>query len=241
MVDIASAARTGAANLLPLLRAGLSSLVRAWLIGQSLTFVGAALAWTVSSRHGDWAPRFYAGAFVLLAGTVTTLLLAPKRAVFVVATSALQKLELGSALFQVVFRYLLQVTDDQAPGDRLGQLGNALETRIPLARAEAKLRTAVARVTLEQHSLPGLRGWLLSKVRLSLLSRVSALTLTRFRRDNQSHGAVDLIQVRDELGAGLDSVIIDQLENISFRTTLLFSSITAALCTLATWTIYWTW
>jgi len=239
MVDVTALAQKGTAQLLPLLRRGLASFAKALVVGFGLTLLAVLLAASQASRHGEFAPRLLAAALVALVGVSATLLLSSKHAVVVVAAQALERLALGNALFQVVFRYLLNVTDEQASGQRLGAVGNALETRIPLAQAEARLRAAIAKVSLERSELEGMRGWLLAKVRGRILRTIERLTLTRFRRDNQQRGAIDLLQVRDELGQGLDDVLVAQILALSTRTTLLFSGIAIALCAAITWTIHW--
>lgn len=227
------------AGLIPLLREGLVSLGKGLAIGFGLTIATAITSAAFASRHGNFAPRLVAFLLVLAIGGTATLLLSPQRAALRVARAVLEGLSLGSALFQVIFRYLLRVGDDQATGERMGAVGKALETRIPLSQAEERLRAAVSKVTLEKHELTGLRGWLLTHVRGTLVTSIERLTLARFRRDDQQHGAVDLLVVRDELGAGLDALLADQVKAISNRSTWLFGTIAAILSVFVTWVIYW--
>ena len=241
MVEVSALAKQATAALMPLLRSGLASLVKGLALGQLLTFIGMVVAGYVGSRHGEFAARIVASLFVGVIGTIATLVLSSHRAVFAVVQGALEKLAMGSALFQVVFRYLLGVSEETAPGQRMGVVGNALETRIPLEQAQQRLNNAIFRLKREHHDVSGLRGWLLTKVRTSLLGLVASVTLARFRRDDQTQGAVDLIRVRDELGEGLDALLVDQVRAISTRTTWLFGGIAAAIAALTVFLIHWYW
>jgi hypothetical protein len=241
MVEVSALAKKATTAVLPLLRSGLTSLVKWLVLGQLLTFVAMVVAGYVGSRHGEWSARITSAFFVGLVGTIATVVISSHRAVFAVIEAALEKLAMGSALFQVLFAHLLGVSEAMAPGERLGVVGNALETRVPLAQACQRLNNAVLGITREKHGVTGLRGWLLTQVRTTLLERVANVTLARFRREDQSQGAIDLIRVRDELGEGLDTLLIDQVHGISTRTTWLFGGFAVAIASLTIFLIHWYW
>jgi hypothetical protein len=239
MVDFASLTKKTTGALLPLLRVGLGAFGKGLLFGLLLTLAAMLLAGYFGSHHGEFLPRLVASLVVGFIGTIATVTLASKRAVFTVVEAALEKLGLGSALFQLVFQHLLGVTDATERGERMGAVRQAVETRLPLAQAEQRLSNAVAKVTLERSEVTGLRGWLLRSVRIRLLGLVATVTLARFREEGQQHGAVDLVRVRDALGQSLDALLVEQVGDISARSTWILGGAAAALSALVTWGVYW--
>lgn len=239
MVDVSGIAKRSAAALVPLLTGGLRALASSLLVGLGLTGIAMLLAAYFGSRHGELWPRLVAAGLVGAIGATATVMIASKRAVFEVVGVALTQLALGTTLFRLVFNHILRIDDQTERGERLGVVGGTLETRIPLAQAEQRLQNAVASIISDGHGISGIRGWLLGRVRRVLLRLVAKLTLARFRAEGQAQGAVDLIKVRDELGQGVDSLLIDQVHGIGTRTTWLLGAAAATISSLVTCIIYW--
>lgn len=237
MPELSGLAKKGKDTLLPLLRIGLGSYGKGLAMGLLLTFLAMVAAGSFGSRDGRILPRLVAALLVGIIGTVATAVLASKRAVFAVAEAALTQLALGTTLLNVTFQHLLRVTDDTERGERLGTVGNAVETRVPFAQAESRLKAAVARVTFEKAEVGGIRGRILRGVRSNLLARVSQITLARFREEGQRSGAVDLVRVRDELGQGLDALLVDQVASVASRSTWVIATVAVALSALVTYVV----
>jgi hypothetical protein len=241
MAEVAVLAKKAASALLPLIRAGLAALAKGLVMGQSLTLVAMLIAVGIGSRNGEIAARLVSALLVGVIGTVTTVIFASKRAVFAVIEAALKNLALGTTLFRAVFSRLVGVSDEPQPDAPQGALANAIEERLPLAQAEQRLKSVVAQVTREDHQFDGMRGWLLTKARASLLGLVAQVTLARFRDDHRKQGAVDLRRVRDELGMGLDALLIEKVSGLSSRSTYLAVGLAVVTATLSTSAIYWYW
>jgi hypothetical protein len=241
MPDVAALMKNATAALFPLLRAGLSSFLRTIALGALLTFVAMGVAGAIGSRNGEWLARVVAALITGICGGTATLVVASHLAVFSVAQAALDKTQLGSWFFSIVFERLLGVSKDEHSKENLGAVGVALETRIPLAQAQARLNRVVSTLTREASTPSGMRGWLFGRVRTFLFNRVEQLTLARFRREEQSKGAVDLLLVRDELAGTLDGLLTDQVKGLSTRTVVLFGGLAVLVASLSTYAIHRFW
>lgn len=231
MTDVSTFVKNASSILLPLLRTGVSGFIRAVALGALITVIAMVVAGAIGSRNGEWLASVVSAAIAGVCGVSATLVIASHLAVFSVARAALDKAQLGSLFFSVVFERLLSV----------GSVGKALETRIPLAQAQARLSRVVSTLTREDRGPSGVRGWLFGRVRTFLLKRVEQLTLARFRTEEQSKGAVDLIRVRDELAGTLDGLLTDQVDALSTRAVVMFGGVATLIASLSTYAIHRFW
>jgi hypothetical protein len=138
-----------------------------------------------------------------------TGLLAVKNAVLRGVLAAVAQLGLGKRAVLLVFSRL-GVDDAGAHGERAGTLGRAAE-RVPLREAEQQLTQVVLSLLAERSGKSGVRAWVARGLLATVLARVQAFTLARFREDGAQHGGVDLVKVRDELGGSVDGLIATQV------------------------------
>ena len=128
-----------------------------------------------------------------------------KRAVTAALAAGLNKLGLGRRAMGMIFSRMLNVSEEEAMGERGAAVARKME-RLPLADAEGRLRAAVEGLLGERAQQRGFRAWLARKIQAAALRRVEAITLVQFRKEEAAHGGVDLILVRDELGGKIDGL-----------------------------------
>jgi hypothetical protein len=208
---------------------------RVFFLGNVTTVFAMGLAGYFSSKSHLLSPMVLSAVVVGILGFTTTVIIASHRSVFSVAKKALISANIGTTLFRFVFDRLLGVSEESTHGNRLGTVGATIETRIPLAQAQQRLAKVISTLTRESHAQTGISGWLFGKVRGLLLEQVEFLTLTRFRKENQRSGAIDLLQVRNELGQGLDTLLVDQIDAANTRFTLIFATLASLVSTLLTY------
>jgi hypothetical protein len=235
MAELSGLAKSLGSTLLPLLRSGILSFAQVFFLGNVTTVFAMGLAGYFSSKSHLWTPMILSSIVVGLLGLITTVILASHRAVFSVAKKALVSANIGTTLFGFVFERLLRVSDESTHGDRLGTVGATFETRIPLAQAQQRLTKVVSTLTRESHAQTGMSGWLFGKVRSLLLEQVEFFTLARFRKDHQRSGAIDLLQIRDELGQGLDALLVEQIDAANTRFTLILTGLASLAAALLTY------
>lgn len=182
----------------PIIRVAFGALVRT-VFGMVLLGVAVTTGVIYFSAQGSWLRGLIAAALCLVALAVVTAILAVKNAALRGLLHGIEKLNLGGKLFRVVFDQLEDTAVDRA------------QQKLPLEQAEAKLRGAVDKVLGQRAQQKGVRGWLARKLLEAGISRVEAVTLARFRSDQQQHGGVDLQLVRDELGLAIDGLISRQV------------------------------
>ena len=150
----------------------------------------------------------FAGAVCGLAVfTVAGVALAGQRAVGSALLLGLEKSQLGSRAVRSVFTALVSENTASAAGS------------LPLAQAEALLRSVIARLLSALGDGGGLKGKLQRKLQGSLLEKVEKLTLSRFRSERAT--GIDLTKVGDELAAGADRILSDQVRGMMRRVTIL--------------------
>jgi hypothetical protein len=178
----------------PVLRVAFGALVRT-VAGMIFLGVCVTTAVIYFSAQGSWLRGLIAAVLCLVALAIVTAILSVKNAALRGLLHGIEKLNLGGKLFTMVFDQLEDSSVDRA------------QQKVPLEQAEAKLRGAVQSVLGHRAQQKGMRGWLARKLLEAGISRVEAVTLNRFRSDQQQHGGVDLRLVRDELGVAIDSLI----------------------------------
>jgi hypothetical protein len=134
-----------------------------------------------------------------------TGVLGVKNAVLNGVLGAVQKLQVGARTVGAIFTRL-GVSDDAAPG----AVGRTAQ-RLPLGQAERRLTEVVEGLLQERAAKTGLRAWLARKLMTSVVTRVQALTLARFRAEATQDG-VDLLKVRAEFEGSVDALLAAQVE-----------------------------
>ncbi len=178
-------------------------------LGVACAAASIGIAWPAGALRG-----MAAGAVAMAACCVIGVVLAIKRAVARAVLEGLRRRQLGASALGLIFERLLGVSEATAAGERGGALARTVE-RLPLADAEKKLRTVVAALLGEAASDD---GWLRRRIRANVLLRVEGLTLQRFRAEGA--GGVDLVKVRDELGARIDAALAARAESAMRMVTL---------------------
>ncbi|MEO2089284.1 MAG: hypothetical protein ABGY75_07280 [Gemmataceae bacterium] len=148
-------------------------------------------------------------AVAVVEGIVTGVVFGGKRAMVMGIAHGLGRLRLGRSLIQLVFDRILKINEmgaQGAIGERGGRIARTAE-RVPLARADEMLRTAVHGATGET----GQGGWLRRTIQGKLLVLVQKYTLARFREEGAAHGGVDLLKVRTELEDTIDDVVVGKV------------------------------
>lgn len=186
----------------PIIGAALKALLRT-VFGMVLLGVCVTAGTIWIAADGSWVRGAIAAVFSLIALAIVTGMLAVKNAVGRGLLLGLEKLSLGKRVLTLIFNRI-GVTDDSAHADRAGTAGRLAET-LPLREAEEKVTSAVNGILAEGAGKGGVRGWLMSKLLNSLLTRVQALTLARFRSDANAASGIDLRMVRDELSGLIDA------------------------------------
>jgi hypothetical protein len=79
--------------------------------------------------------------------------------------------------------------------------------RVPLAQAEARVKTAVRDLLAAPSERGGLTGFAAGRLRARLLRSVEVYTLARFRERDQAEGGVNLAAVRDDLAGRIDGAL----------------------------------
>jgi len=85
--------------------------------------------------------------------------------------------------------------------------------RLPLVEVERRAKALVARATGEGD------GFVLSRVRRSLLDKVSALTLEELRAEGEQGGGVDLVQARLRIEDAVERKLVARIESALSTTT----------------------
>jgi hypothetical protein len=151
-----------------------------------------------------------------------------KRATGRGALVTVKKRRVGSYLVAAIFDRLLELQGEGEAGARGGRVAQAIE-RVPLNQAASKLRLAVIHQLKATPSGGGVRGWLRRTIEARLLGYIEQITLARFRDEASAGGGIDLMKVRDEVGATADDLIVEKIEDALTKTTLLFVAAAVAL------------
>jgi hypothetical protein len=194
--------------LSPVLGAAVRALARSVLGSLAVGLALLGLATWLTWGHGALGL-----ALLLVPGVVAlaamTGVLAVKNAVLRGVLAAVGQLGLGKRAVLLVFSKL-GVDEADAHGERAGAVARAAE-RVPLREAEQRLTGVVLGLLAERSGKTGVRAWVARSLLATVLSRVQAFTLARFREDGAQHGGVDLVKVRDELGSSVDGLIATQV------------------------------
>jgi hypothetical protein len=157
------------------------------------------------AAQGSWLRAALAAVLSLVALAVVTSVLAVKNAIGNGLLHGIEKLKLGQKVLNVVFAQV-GVHDGSVQGERAGAVGRTVE-KIPLREAETKLSGAVHGLLEARAGKTGVRAWLARKVMNTVLEKIESITLARFREVDAQESGVDLLKVRDELGAGIDGAL----------------------------------
>ena len=207
---------SGLAEVLgPLLSAFLRTIVG------MLTFSGllAVLAYRTAAASGSPGKAALAAVLVLGLGAVLGGVLAVKRAILTALRHGVARLQLGQRTLGALFARMLGVhgaAAHEAAGSRGGVVAQTVE-RLPLARAEALLKDAVAGLYKEG----GGTGFFRSRLHRMLVDRVEALTLAHLRAEGASGGGVDLVKVRGELSGRIDELLLGVFDKLLLKFTAL--------------------
>jgi len=182
----------------------------------------------ICASEGPWAMAA-AALLAVVVGCVVGALLALKRAVAAALVAGLKKLQLGRRALGMIFSRLLDVSEDDAMGERGASLAKKAE-RLPLAVAEARLAGVVNGLVGERAQKKGFRAAIARRIQASALRRVESLTLKQFRGQDAQHGGVDLILVRDELSERVDAMVAGAVQAASRKLTLVAISLVLLLC-----------
>ena len=186
----------------PIIGAALKALLRT-VFGMVLLGACVTVGTIWLAADGSWLRGVIAAGLSLIALAIVTGMLAVKNAVGRGLLLGLQKLSLGRRVLTVLFNRI-GVTDESEHADRAGTAGRLAE-KLPLREAEQKLANAANGMLAEGAAQSGLRGWMMRKLLNTILVRVQALTLARFRSDTNAASGIDLRLVRDELSGLIDA------------------------------------
>ena len=102
--------------------------------------------------------------------------------------------------------------------------------RLPLAQAETLLKNTVDQILNAPEAGGGVGGWLRRRLEETLVRKVEALTLARFREDGVATGGVDLTLVRQALAEEVDLRLLKTVDAMLFKLTVLW---VLGACTLS--------
>ena len=183
-----------------------------------VVFVPVAIAaFAIAQRGGQYWRGLLALLITFLVFVISGPMLAVKRAVGDAVLFGLQKLRLGDRTTAMIFERLGIHAASRA-GERGGQVVQGIE-RIPLVEAERKLRDAVDYVLRVQDGEAG--GFFQKRIRHTLVTHISRLTLARFRAHDKELPGVDLRRVRVELAERADTALADAVGGALLKTSLL--------------------
>jgi hypothetical protein len=170
--------------------------------------VGVVLAAGVYHFLAELSPLVgvIGAALALAEAGAVGLIWAGKRAVVRALLYGIRRGRLGSAAVDLVFDRVLGVAVVQAAGGRTGAVARAIE-RVPLAQAEARVKSAVEDLLAGSSERGGLTGFAAGRLRSRLLRSVEVYTLARFRERDQAEGGVNLAAVRDDLAGRIDGAL----------------------------------
>jgi len=167
-----------------------------------------------------------AAALFLLVGPVVVL----KRGVGRAVAHALGALGLGRKLTGLLFDGLVSMEAEGAAGERGGKAQRALE-RLPIVEVERRLRAVVTRATGSGE------GFVLGRVRASLLERVAHFTLEELRAEGETGGGIDLVLARAHIEAIVGEKLVAQIESALRTTTAILLLLTAGVAITIAWAL----
>ena len=188
----------------PVIGAALKALMKT-VLGMVLLGFVVTSATVYFAAQGSWVRALVAAVLSIVALAVCTGILAVKNAIMRGLLHGLTRLSLGTRVLKLLFNQL-GVTENSTQGERAGAIGRTVE-KLPLRDAEAKLSGAVKSLLDERAGKTGVRAWMARKLIEAALTRIESITLARFRSEDAKAGGVDLLVVRDELAAGIDTTL----------------------------------
>lgn len=183
-----------------------------------VVFVPVAIAAFAIAQHGGQVWRgLLAVLITFLVFVIGGPMLAVKRAVGDAVLYGLQKLRIGDRTTATLFDRLGIHAEDRA-GARGGHIVQGIE-RIPLVEAEKRLAGAVDFVLRVQDGAA--QGFFQKRIRQTLVTQISKLTLARFRAHDKELPGVDLRRVRVEVAERADTALADAVGGALLKTSLL--------------------
>jgi hypothetical protein len=180
------------------------------LVASALLAVVVAIGcYLVAARDGV-ARGLVAAAIAIALFAIAGGMVAVKRAILAALLHGFEKLQLGARTMKLLFDVLLR-------GDRGVAIQRAVE-RIPLPEAEARLRAAVDKLISDDAAA----GFFRRRIRAAAIEKVALVTLARFRDENASYGAVDLVKVENELASRIDQLVVDAASGAALKVTAAF-------------------
>lgn len=218
----------------PIAKQLLGPLIKALLRSTLGTLFLAAIllggAYYLASRNPHGHPVF-AVLITLIACVILGTMLVIKRTVLSALRFGIARLQLGQRTVGALFARALgvQASESAQAGERGNLLARTVE-RLPLAQIETKLRDAASFLRSEAG---GARGFLLGRLHRMLVDKVESVTLTRLRAEGDQAGGVDVIKVRDELSAGIESRLLGMVDGMMMKFTVLLVLAMAGVAVLA--------
>lgn len=184
------------------IRRAIGTLIAFGLVFAGLAVVLAFVAYKIAGGGGNGA---VAAALALAVGVFATGFGAIKRALARGAHAALTEAALGEKLVAKVFA-------------RIPKTGRTL----PASAAAAQVEAATAAVAAE----PAEGGWFARRIKRVILDKLRGVLLAQVRRFGGPD--VDLTQLRDTLGAKLDGLVLDRLQDMIHMGTIVALGIALA-------------
>lgn len=192
----------------PLLGRALKAFLATWLGMFALGLAVAVGSVWVAWGHGPRAVSLAGLGGCLLFG-LAGFALAGQRAVGAALLEGLRRAQLGTRTVRAIFDALADTR------------GAEVLARLPLAAAEERLRAVVQSIITSPARGGGLRASLGRRIRNTLVEKVEALTVARFRAEGAGEGGIDVQKIGAELAGKADAALEDQVRGLMFRVTLM--------------------
>jgi hypothetical protein len=137
-----------------------------------------------------------------------------KKTMVAALARGVETLGLGRAAVRTIFERVFAVSPDgAAPATQIA-------SRVPLSEAATLLKRAVNGIltSTEGH---GPANLVQRKLKSWLLAAIERYTLGRFRVENQTHGGIDLAQLKSELETNIDPYLANRLRSKSNQLSIL--------------------
>ena len=190
-----------------------------------LTMICAAMAYAAWQSTVWMSPKQSALTIgtVILIFVIGGFILSVKRAFTSILIEAVDSLDLGPKLMDLIFSQMLEVESKDIHGSRGVSMVRVAEN-LPLKTAEGRLTHAVQRVLQAPTDQTVKVGYVKKRFLTLLLDKVHRVTLAEFRRVNQAGECIYLILVQERLGEEIEARILDLTRSAGNKTTLLFVS-----------------
>jgi hypothetical protein len=198
------------------------------------------LAVTLAIIIGAWSDPIVASILGLVAFTamlISAAVLSFKRSITVACVHALRTTDIAPITINFIFQGLLP-DESQTHGDR-GHLATKASERLPLRQCEDALKSRIQNLLSQPPEQTGLRAWVMRLIQAALLKTLAKLTLAHLRREDSSHGGVDLQKVRQALIHEAQVTLPEKLGAKIRLATLLGLTLPPVLAALAALTAYW--